>query len=377
LGPDRTGGIGAALAGRSIEVSSVVRPPGEVVVSVRPSTVFANASAAECERLRSLLRGPWRSAARAVMVLLSLHGLSPAQIGVLMEYDPATVRRWIVRFNAGGVAGLDDRPRCGRPRLGGSRLTARIAALLARPGPWTVRRLHQYLGRPQISRRTLYRRVRQVAVWRRPKLIARGDPAREAVVAAIAERLRLLPAQTVVWAADETHLHLLPHVRSTWTLLTVRPQIPTLGKNRQLTVLGALEVTTGTFLYRLGRRRAADFLALLQQLTAAFPNAPAIVVICDNDRIHHARIVRDFVAAQPGLHLWYGARYSPHDNPIERVWGALKHYIVNTAVTWLARRRQIHAFFRTRSPSQLLTTAAPWASLWFPTSYRQNFWKAA
>lgn len=58
--------------------------------------------------------------------------------------------------------------------------------------------LHQYLGRPQISRRTLYRRVRQVAVWRRPKLVARGDPARAAVVAAIAKRLRLLPAGTVV-----------------------------------------------------------------------------------------------------------------------------------------------------------------------------------
>ncbi|MEU9917821.1 IS630 family transposase [Streptomyces sp. NPDC051001] len=344
---------------------------------MRPTTVFANASATECERLRGLLRGPWRSAGRAVIVLLTLHGLSPAQIGTLMECDPATVRRWIRRFNACGAAGLDDRPRCGRPRLGGGRLTVRIAALLARPGPWTVPRLHKYLGRPQISRRTLYRRVRQVALWRRPKLIARGDPSRHAVEAAIAKRLRLLPAGTVVWAADETHLHLLPHVRSSWTLPGHRPHIPTPGKNRQLTVLGALEVTTGTFVYQLGRRRAADFLDLLQQLATAFPNAPAAVIICDNDQIHHARTVREFVAAHPGMHLWYGARYSPHDNPIERIWAPLKHYIANTAVSWPARRRQVHAFFRNRSPSQLLTTAAPWTSPWFPTSYRQNFWKAA
>ncbi|MGI5380854.1 hypothetical protein ACQEV2_43340 [Streptomyces sp. CA-251387] len=58
-------------------------------------------------------------------------------------------------------------------------------------------RLYRYLGRPHVSRRTLYRRVRQVALWRRRKLIARGDPAPAAVVAAIARRLRLLPAETV------------------------------------------------------------------------------------------------------------------------------------------------------------------------------------
>jgi transposase len=83
-------------------------------------------------------------------------------------------------------------------------------------------------------------------------------------------------------------------------------------------------VTTGTFVYRLGRRCAGDFLALLQQPAAAFPRAPAIVVLCDNDQIHHARTVRDYVAPHPGLHLWYGARYSPHDNPIERIWAALE-----------------------------------------------------
>ncbi|QIK05539.1 hypothetical protein G7Z12_05245 [Streptomyces sp. ID38640] len=79
-------------------------------------------------------------------------------------------------------------------------------------------------------------------------------------------------------------------------------------------MLGALEVTTGVFRYRLGRRCAADFLALLRQLVAAFPTAPAVVVLGDNDSIHHARVVRGFVVAQPGLHLWYGARDGPHDN---------------------------------------------------------------
>jgi transposase len=52
------------------------------------------------------------------MVLLSLRGLPPAEIAVLLECHPSTVRRWISRFNAEGVSGLADRPRYRRPRLG-------------------------------------------------------------------------------------------------------------------------------------------------------------------------------------------------------------------------------------------------------------------
>jgi transposase len=344
---------------------------------MRPVSVFANAPSREIEQLREDLRGRWRQAARAVMVLLSLHGLPPAQIAVLLECHPATVRRWIGRFNAEGVAGLADRPRCGRPRLGGPRLTARIAALLERPGPWTLPRIWRYLGRPRLSMRTLYRRVRQVAIWRRPKLTARGDPAHDQVVAAIVARLLELPRRSVVCAEDETHLNLLPHVRASWTPRGSRPRVVTPGSNRQVTVYGALDVTTGRWVYRLGRRCAADFITFLRMLTQAFPQAPRIVVICDNDSIHHAHAVTAWLENQPRLELLYGARYSPNDNPAERIWAALKNYVANTAVSWPSRLRQIHSFFRNRSPGQMLAAAAPWTSPWLPPGYEQNLWNAA
>ena len=51
--------------------------------------------------------------------------------------------------------------------------------------------------------------------------------------------------------------------------------------------------------------------------------------------------------------------------------------MANTAVTWPGRLRQIHAFFRNRSPDQMLATAALRASPWLPAGYEQNFWNAA
>ncbi|MGH9344409.1 MAG: transposase, partial [Terriglobia bacterium] len=149
------------------------------------------------------------------------------------------------------------------------------------------------------------------------------------------------------------------------------------GSNRQVTVYGAIEMTTGHWVYRLGRRRAADFIAFLRMLAAAFPAAPLIVVICDNDNIHHARAVTAYLDKHSRLELLYGARYSPNDNPVERIWGGLKNYVANTAVTWPCRLRQIHSYFRSRSPDQMLDTAAPWTSPWLPPGYEQNFWNAA
>jgi len=344
---------------------------------MRPVSVFAKGPGGEIGQLEADLRGRWRQATREVMVLLSLHELPPAQIAGLLDCHPSTVRRWISRFNQEGAAGLADRPRCGRPRLGGPRLTRRITALLGRPGPWTLPRIRRYLGWPQVSMRTLYRRVRLVAGWRRPKLIARGDPYHDHVVAGIVARLLELPQRSAVLAEDETHLNLLPHVRASWTLRGRRPEVPTPDKNRKVTVFGAIEVTTSVWAYRLGRRCAADFIALLQMLAEAFPQAPVIAVICDNDSIHHARTVTAYLKKQPRLELLYGARYSPHDNPAERIWGALKNYVANTAVSWPGRLRQIRSFFRTRSPDQMLATAAPWTSPWLPPGYEQNNWNAA
>ena len=129
-------------------------------------------------------------------------------------------------------------------------------------------------------------------------------------------------------------------------------------------MFGAIEVSTWRWAYRLGRRCAADFVALLDQVLRAFPRSPVIAVICDNDSIHHARKVTAYLVAHPRLELLYGARYSPHDNPAERIWGALTNYLANTAVTSPVRLRQIHSFFRKRSPGQMLATAAPRTSPW-------------
>src|SRR5207245_7601514 len=127
----------------------------------------------------------------------------------------------------------------------------------------------------------------------------------------------------------------------------------------------------------LSRTRPAALTATLAHLLHAYPLAPALVALFHHGSIPLARKVTAYLEKHPRLELLYGARYSPHDNPAERIWAALKNYIANTAVTWPGRLRQIHSFFRARSPDQMLDTAAPWTSPWLPPGYEQNFWNAA
>jgi transposase len=103
-----------------------------------------------------------------------------------------------------------------------------------------------------------------------------------------------------------------------------------------------------------------------------------VAVICDNVVIHRSKLVRRWLAAHPRMLVLHGARDSPHDNPTERIWAALKAWLANSPTSTIqGRLRQVHAFFRQRTTAQLLATAAPHTSPWLPEGYMQNFRQAA
>jgi transposase len=217
---------------------------------MRPPSVYAKRSCPAgdpCDLLR-LLHGPHRVGLRLVMILLSQQGWTAAAIAELLGCDPRTVRRWVHRYNQEDTDGLADRPRAGRPRLGSRRLGARIRRLLGQPKAWTIGLLHLYLGRPAMSLRTLHRRVREVAAWQRPRLVAKGDPDRDQVLTELYQQLGDLPSGAVVLAEDETHVNLLPWVRASWIPHGSRQQVMTPGTNRRRTIFGQMRAGSARLL---------------------------------------------------------------------------------------------------------------------------------
>ena len=63
----------------------MIYPAGEVVISMRQVSVYADGPDGEIEQLQACRHGRWRQVTRAVMVLLSAHGLPPAEIAALLH----------------------------------------------------------------------------------------------------------------------------------------------------------------------------------------------------------------------------------------------------------------------------------------------------
>jgi len=91
---------------------------------------------------------------RARIVWLSAEGRRVAAIAAEVGCHEQTVRLWLTRFNAGGVAGLRDQPRPGGPATyTPEQIGAVVAAALSDPqerdrpfGAWTYDRLEAYLN---------------------------------------------------------------------------------------------------------------------------------------------------------------------------------------------------------------------------------------
>jgi transposase len=91
---------------------------------------------------------------RAKIVLLSNQGYTARQISQKLDCNERTALKWINRFNKYGVAGLEEGPREGRPRVYGPEdVGAVIQAALTPPqelglpfASWTLDRLVAYLS---------------------------------------------------------------------------------------------------------------------------------------------------------------------------------------------------------------------------------------
>jgi transposase len=113
---------------------------------------------------------------RAQMILLSAEqGLKVPQIATIVRESEATVGRWLKRYLAEGLEGLQDAPRPGRPaEITAEYRAALLAAVRRRPRSlrlpfslWTLQRLADYLAERtgvRVSDETVRRALKQAGI---------------------------------------------------------------------------------------------------------------------------------------------------------------------------------------------------------------------
>lgn len=129
---------------------------------------------------------------------------------------------------------------------------------------------------------------------------------------------------------DESMIRDYQAIMKTWFPKGQQRIIPTYGKHEGVKLVGFLDYETGHVYVEEHKKYDAEvFLAFLQHVLVRYPDGK-VVMILDNAKIHHAKLLNAFLEAnRERLELFFLPPYSPNLNKIEELWRWLKDSVIN------------------------------------------------
>jgi len=290
-----------------------------------PPLSITDGERAELQRRVRAHTTPQRAAKRARVVLLAADGVPNRQIATLVGMNQHTVAHWRRRFEGERLAGLEDRPRPGRPLVYGHDQRLRIVATVTQQPPdpashWSHSQLADALADIGISASQIGRiladldsKPHRVRGW-----ITRPDaPAFWERAADVCGLYLAPPTNALVLSVDEkTGIGARSRTRPA---TPPAPGRPTRQEHEDLrhgtaTLLAALDVHRGGVLQAtdLDRNTAANFIAFLDELDARVATDRAVHLVLDNGSSHIADATR----------WWFyeHRRFHPHYTPTHASW---------------------------------------------------------
>ena len=129
---------------------------------------------------------------------------------------------------------------------------------------------------------------------------------------------------------DESMIRDYQALQHTWFLKGKQRVIQTTGKHRGVKLLATLDYDTGRIVWKEDVQYTAEtFLEFLQMVLGEYPQGK-IVMVLDNARIHHAKLLQPFLKEHKDrLELVFLPPYSPKLNLVEGLWKWLKADVIN------------------------------------------------
>jgi transposase len=253
------------------------------------------------ENIANLRTAPYRKVQRARLVLLADKGMTNTAIALEVKLQRSMVVKWRQRFLGERLAGLEDRPRPGKPRQYSDADRLRVIEMACNQKPigethWSVRTLAKASG---VGRDTVHQILRQANL--KPHQVGTfstsTDPDFAAEVVDVVGLYLHPPENTIVLCVDEkTQVQALDR---TQPLLPMRPgqierQTHDYKRNGTVQLYAALEVQAGHVVPRIEERhRSREFIAFMNQLLRAYPS-DELHVILDNVKSHDSKEVKEW-----------------------------------------------------------------------------------
>ena len=278
-------------------------------------------------------------AQRARIVLLAADGESLVGTAARVGVSVPTVRSWRNRYRDHGLAGLSDAPRSGRPRRVDHR---RIVAETLKPPPkklgvthWSTRLLAARLG---IGDATVARAWREYGVqpWRAETFKFSTDPELVAKVTDVVGLYLTPPENAIVLCVDEkSQIQALDRTQPILPMTEGKIERRTHDYVRHgtTTLFAALEIATGHVTAACKpRHRHQEFLAFLKQVARAYPDdgtGRELHLVMDNYAAHKRVQVRDWLAANPRIHVHFTPTSGSWLNLVEVWFGIIERQAIH------------------------------------------------
>jgi len=234
---------------------------------------------------------------RAEIVLRWLDGGTYQETMGGLGVSAVTVARWRKRFAEGGVAGLSDRPRGGRPATHGEGFRKAVLEKLGQPPPegfgqWDGALLARELG---CSKHAVWRELREqrISLARKRTWCISTDPEFAAKAADVVGLYLARDEKALVVCVDEKPNVQALERRAGYAVSSdgklVRGLESTYKRNGTLNLFAALEVATGRVHAKAtdpGQKTKRGFIAFLEDLLRELPGAEEYHVVMDNHAIH-------------------------------------------------------------------------------------------
>lgn len=111
-------------------------------------------------------------------------------------------------------------------------------------------------------------------------------------------------------------------LQRTWFAKGQQRIIQTTGKHRGVKLLSTVGYVTGKIVWREDKEYTAEtFIKFLKQVLVIYPTGK-IVMILDNARIHHAKLLQPVLEENTRLSFVFLPPYSPQLNIVEGLWKA-------------------------------------------------------
>ena len=275
-------------------------------MSVAPALILREGDRDRLAELARLPSVPSGLAKRARIVLLAAEGVPNAQIARVAGVSRPTVIGWRDRYEQGGIKGLEDEPRSGRPaEISEADVVVATLADDGRPPArlgithWSARFLAAELGISFASVARIWRKWK-IQPHRLETFKFSTDPELEAKIRDVVGLYLAPPDGAVVVSVDEKSQ--VQALDRTAPMLPLRPGLAArrthdYKRHGTTTLFAALDIATGKITADAcyPRHRHQEFLRFLKKVAAACPDVDLHVVL-DNYGTHKHAEVRKWLA---------------------------------------------------------------------------------